>query len=84
MPDNLTVAAQWEQSMTPTTTRYVYWEEGGWFLGYLEEWPDYMTQGATREELETMLRALYVDLTSGELEKHMKVERRHVAELTLA
>lgn len=69
----------------PKTVRYVYQEadEGG-YIGYLEEWPDYMTQGENLAELEEMLRALYADLTSGELDKHMTVERRHVGELTLA
>ena len=24
---------------------YVYWKDGKFWLGYLEEYPDYMTQG---------------------------------------
>ena len=48
-------------------TRYVYWQEGEMWLGYLEEFPDYMTQGETIEELEENLRDLHDDLTSGEI-----------------
>lgn len=35
------------------------------WLGYLEEYPDYMTQGETLQELEENLRDIYGDLTSG-------------------
>ena len=37
------------------------------WLGYFEEFPDYMTQGETFVELEENLRDLYRDLTSGEI-----------------
>jgi predicted RNase H-like HicB family nuclease len=70
--------------MTTNTARYIYWEEDGAWLGYLDEFPDYLTQGETRADLEDQLRALYADLTSGELETHMDVQRRHVGELQLA
>ena len=36
-------------------------------LGYLEEFPDYLTQGESLAELEENLRDLYRDLTSGEI-----------------
>ena len=48
------------------------------WLGYFETFPDYLTQGETREELEDSLRDLYRDLTTGEIP-----EIRRVAELTL-
>ena len=35
------------------------------WLGYLEEFPDYLTQGESLAELEEHLRDLYRDLTSG-------------------
>jgi hypothetical protein len=35
------------------------------WIGYFEEFPDYLTQGASRGELEENLRDLYRDLTSG-------------------
>ncbi len=48
------------------------------WLGYFEEFPDYLTQGETLAELEDNLRELYGDLTSGEIPGI-----RRVAELTL-
>ena len=35
------------------------------WLGYLEEFPDYLTQGESLADLEDNLRDLYRDLTSG-------------------
>jgi hypothetical protein len=37
------------------------------WLGYFEEFPDYMTQGESLEELEENLRDLHRDLTSGKI-----------------
>ena len=61
------------------TLKYTFWEEDGVWLGYLEEFPDYMTQGMTREELEENLRDIYRDLTSGAIPAP-----RRVGELLLA
>ncbi|MGH9659251.1 MAG: type II toxin-antitoxin system HicB family antitoxin [Bryobacteraceae bacterium] len=47
--------------------RYVHWQDRGMWLGYFEEFPDYLTQGETFEELQENLRELYKDLTSGEI-----------------
>ena len=47
------------------TTKIVYWEEDGAWLGYLQEFPDYWTQGETLDDLRDHLRDLYADLTSG-------------------
>ncbi|WP_442482918.1 type II toxin-antitoxin system HicB family antitoxin [Aeoliella sp. SH292] len=49
------------------STKYVYWEaEGGW-LGYLQDYPDYLTQGDTLDDLREHLADLYRDVTSGVL-----------------
>lgn len=37
------------------------------WLGYLEEYPNYVTQGATVDELEQNLRDIYLDLSSGKI-----------------
>jgi hypothetical protein len=37
------------------------------WLGYLDEFPDYLTQGESLEDLRAHLVSLYQDLTSGEL-----------------
>lgn len=47
------------------TTRFVHWQDGKMWLGYLEEYPVYLTQGETFDELKENLRDLYKDLTSG-------------------
>jgi hypothetical protein len=49
------------------TARYVHWEDHGMWLGYFEEFPDYLTQGETIEELRDNLRDLYRDLTCEEI-----------------
>ena len=55
------------------TARYVHWQHEGTWLGYFEEYPDYMTQGETLEDLQEHLRDLYKDLTSGEIPAVRKV-----------
>jgi len=47
--------------------RFVYWQDGVFWLGYLEEFPDYMTQGTSLNDLKEHLRDLYADLTSGQI-----------------
>lgn len=49
------------------TKRYIYWKDEDMWLGYLEEYPDYMTQGKTLEELQETLRGMFQDLCSGEI-----------------
>ena len=44
--------------------RFVYWQDGEFWLGYLEEFPDYMTQGTSLNDLREHLRDLHADLTS--------------------
>ncbi len=45
--------------------KYIYWQDGDMWLGYLEEYPDYMTQGETIEELVENLKEIYAELTEG-------------------
>jgi hypothetical protein len=49
------------------TKRFVYYEENGMLVGWLEEYPDYRTQGETMAELRATLLDLYEDLTSGDI-----------------
>lgn len=65
--------------MVMNTVRYIYWQDEGMWLGYLEEYPDYMTQGQTVEELQENLKDLYEELTSGRIPGV-----RRVAELRIA
>lgn len=47
--------------------RYIYWQDEEMWLGYLEEFPDYWTQGETEKELQENLIDLYQGLTSSEI-----------------
>ena len=38
------------------TKRFVHYQEGDLWIGWLEEFPDYRTQGATLDELKENLR----------------------------
>jgi predicted RNase H-like HicB family nuclease len=49
--------------------RYVYWQDGDHWLGYFEEYPDYMTQGDSIENLQELHR----DLASGEIDRGAEV-----------
>lgn len=42
--------------------RYVYWQQGEHWLGYLEEFPDYWTQGESLDDLKQHLLDVYDDL----------------------
>ena len=61
------------------TTRDVYWQDGNHWLGYIDEFPDYLTQGETLEDLQEHLKDLYLDLNSGDIPGI-----RRVAELSLS
>jgi hypothetical protein len=59
--------------------RYVYWQDEQFWLGYLEQYPDYVTQGESLEDLQEHLRDLYADLSGG-----LIPGVRRVAELEVA
>jgi predicted RNase H-like HicB family nuclease len=61
------------------TVRYVYWQEENMWLGYLEEYPDYITQGENLEELLEQLKDLHDDLTGGHIPGVRKVGEFRVA-----
>ncbi len=48
------------------------------WLGHLEEYPDYLTQGTTLEELQDNLKDLHADLTSGDIPSPRRVAELHV------
>lgn len=55
------------------TVQFIYWQEGGAFLGYLRDFPDYWTQGETLDDLKEHLVDLHRDLTSGAVPGARKV-----------
>jgi predicted RNase H-like HicB family nuclease len=59
--------------------KYIYWQDEGMWLGYLEEYPDYMTQGISLEELQTNLKDIYKELTSGMIPHVRKVAELQVS-----
>jgi predicted RNase H-like HicB family nuclease len=61
------------------TIRYIYWQDEDMWLGYIEEFPDYMTQGESLEELQENLEDIYLELTGG-----MIPGVRRVAEIQIA
>jgi hypothetical protein len=61
------------------TTKFIHWQDGNMWIGYLEEYPDYMTQGITFEELKDNLKDLYRDLTSGVIPSVRKAAELEVA-----
>ncbi len=46
-------------------TRVIYKEEDGWFVGHIQEYPDYESQGKTLEELKGNLLEVYDDIKEG-------------------
>jgi predicted RNase H-like HicB family nuclease len=61
------------------STRYVYWQDGDMWLGYLEDYPDYRTQGQSLEELQENLKDIFQDVTSGAIPNV-----KHVGDLQIA
>jgi predicted RNase H-like HicB family nuclease len=43
---------------------FTYWKDGEHFLGYLDAYPDYQTQGETLEDLKEHLQDLQQDLSA--------------------
>jgi predicted RNase H-like HicB family nuclease len=61
------------------TIRYVSWQDRGMWLGFLDEYPDYMTQGETSEDLQGNLRDVYKELTGGHIPAVRKVSEPRIA-----
>jgi len=59
--------------------KFVYWQDDKWWLGYIEEYPDYITQGESFEELKENLRDIYKDLSMGKIPCVRKVAELEVA-----
>jgi predicted RNase H-like HicB family nuclease len=52
---------------------YTYWcEPNGMWLGYMNEYPDYMTQGHTLDELKVMLRDIYQNVADDFISTRIK------------
>ena len=61
------------------TVKFTSWQDGDLFIGFLNEYPDYQTQGLSKEELAENLKDLLVDLESNQVPHIRKVEDLLVA-----
>jgi hypothetical protein len=68
-----------EKNNQVKSVRYIYWQDGEMWLGYLEEYPDYHTQGETLEDLQENLKDIYADISSGAIPNV-----KHVGELQVS
>ena len=66
MPFELELPRDFSESGAMTTLKFTYWEaEEGGFEGYLDDYPDFWTQGETLDELKEMLASLHKDIEDG-------------------
>jgi predicted RNase H-like HicB family nuclease len=61
------------------TIKYTFWQDGEFFIGFLNDYPDYETQGFSKEELLENLKSLLADIESEEIPFIRKVEEFAVA-----
>jgi hypothetical protein len=54
--------------------KVVIWEEDGAWIGYLQDYPDYWTQGGSRADLREHLKDLFRDIRRGEIPSIRRVE----------
>jgi hypothetical protein len=62
------------------TLKFTYWKDGDYYLGFLNDYPDYETQGMSKDELISNLKDLVVDVESGQVPYIRKVEELVVTE----
>ena len=48
---------------------YTYWKDNGFYIGHLNEFPEYNTQGKSLKELEEMLKSLYADISNEDFQE---------------
>lgn len=54
--------------------KIIVWQDGDTWLGYLQEYPDYWTQGESFDDLKEHLKDLYTDLSAGAVVGIRRVE----------
>jgi hypothetical protein len=47
--------------------KFTYYKEDDMWIGWLEDYPDYRTQGESLSELKENLKDIYYELTSGNI-----------------
>ena len=61
------------------TIKFTFWQDGDFYLGFLNDYPDYQTQGTSKDELTENLKDLLIDIESGQVPYIHKVEELLVA-----
>ena len=61
------------------TVKYTYWQDGEFFIGFLNDFPDYETQGSSKEELLENLKSLLEDIEMKDIPFIRKVEELAIA-----
>ena len=61
------------------TLKYTFWQDGEFFLGHLNDCPDYHTQAYSKDELVENLKDLLTDIESGEVPFIREVEEMAIA-----
>ena len=61
------------------TLKYTFWQDGEFYLAYLNDYPDYQTQAYSKDELLENLKDMLADLESGEVPFVRKVEEMAIA-----
>ena len=59
--------------------KYAHWQDDKFFIGHFVDYPDYLTQGKSLEELKENLESLYNDLISEEIPYIKKVDELKIA-----
>ena len=61
------------------TIKFTSWQDGDFYIGFLNDYPDYLTQGTSKEDLIENLKELLLDFDLGEVPFIHKVEELLVA-----
>ena len=61
------------------TVGFTYWQESGFWVGHLDEFPDYLTQGTSFEDLQEHLLDLHREITGGAIPSVRRHGRLEIA-----
>ncbi|MCX5977414.1 MAG: type II toxin-antitoxin system HicB family antitoxin [Coprothermobacterota bacterium] len=59
--------------------KFIYYQEEDMFIGWLEEFPDYRTQGKSLQELMDNLKDIHNELTAGSIPNVHQVGELQIA-----
>jgi len=61
------------------TIKFTFWQDGDFYLGFLNDYSNYQTQATSKDELIENLKELLLDIESGQVPYIHKVEELLVA-----